>query len=432
MPRTVAILLLLCVSLVYGQRIPPAAQAGPGFNAEAAARAYLDTVSPAHKAQSDAYFEGGYWLILWDFLWGAGVVLIVLQTGLSRRMRDLAERVGVRKPLLTWIYWAQLSVVLFVLGLPLTIYEGFFREKRYGLMNQTFLSWFGDQGKSLGLSIVLGGLVVVALLGIVRRLPRTWHIWGAVVAIVFQMLGGLIYPVFIAPLFNTYTVLADARIRDPILRVARQNEIPATKVYEVDASRQSKRISANVSGFLGTERITLNDNLLNRCSAECVVAVMGHEMGHYVMNHIYKMLAFVTIVYVLFFVALRRSLDWSLGRWGERWGIRGVGDAAVVPLAILILSVLGFVYTPINNTLTRVQEIEADSFGLNTAREPDGFAEAALLLGEYRKLEPGSWEEALLFDHPSGHTRIYAAMRWKAENQCVAGTVNACPMGAGR
>ena len=237
---------------MFGQRIPPAAQAGAGFNAEAATRAYLNTISPAHKAQSDAYFEGGYWLILWDFLWGAGVVLIVLQTGLSRRMRDLAERVSARKPLLTWIYWAQLSVALFVLGLPLTIYEGFIREKRYGLMNQTFASWFGDQGKSLGLWIVLGGLVVMALLGIVRRLPRTWHIWGAVVAIVFQMLGGLIYPVFIAPLFNTYTVLTDARIRDPILRVARQNEIPATRVYEVDASRQSKRISANVSGFLGT------------------------------------------------------------------------------------------------------------------------------------------------------------------------------------
>jgi STE24 endopeptidase len=114
---------------------------------------------------------------------------------------------------------------------------------------------------------------------------------------------------------------------------------------------------------------------------------------------------------------LRWGLDWSLARWGAQWHIRDTGDPAVLPLAVLILSILFFVFTPINNTLVRTQEYEADIFGLNTAREPDGFAEAALLLGEYRKLDPSPLEEFLLFDHPSGRTRIYSAMRWKAENQ---------------
>jgi STE24 endopeptidase len=308
----------------------------------------------------------------------------------------------------------------------LAVYEGFVRERQYGMMNQSFGAWLVDQGKALAIGIVLGGLAVMVLVGIVRRLPRTWPYVGAGAAIVFVMIGALIAPVFLAPMFNKYSLLQDATIRDPILRLARQNGIPASQVYQVDASRQSNRVSANVSGFLGTDRITLNDNLLRRCSPEAIMAAMGHEMGHYVLNHVYKMIAFLTILVVGYFGALRWLLEWSLARWGERWGIRGTGDTAALPLAIVIFSLLTFIATPIQNTLVRTQEYEADIFGLNTARQPDGFAEAALLLGEYRKMEPGPVEEFIFFDHPSGRTRILAAMRWKAENLCAGSSVNPC------
>jgi len=156
------------------------------------------------------------------------------------------------------------------------------------------------------------------------------------------------------------------------------------------------------------------------------MAVMGHEMGHYVLNYLYKLLTFFAIETVVFFAVLRWSLAWSIARWGEQWQIRDTGDPAVLPLAVLILSVLSFVFTPINNTIVRTQEYEADIFGLNSARQPDGVAEAALLLGEYRKLDPSPLEESLLFDHPSGRTRIYSAMRWKAENQCLGDAVRPC------
>ena len=398
-------------------QIPKAAQTGPDFNAQTATRAYLAILPPDKKARSDAYFEGGYWLSLWDFVCAAGISILLLGTRLSLRMRVSAERLTKRKPLQTWLYWGQYAVALFVLSLPLTIYEGYFREHQYGLSNQTLRGWFADELKGLGLTVVLGGLAIVALFAIVHSLPRTWHLWGAGAVIIFLMIGMLIGPVFIAPLFNQYTVLTNARLRDPILRLARQNGIPATNVYEVDASRQSKRVSANVSGFLGTERITLNDNLLNRCSPEAAFAVVGHEMGHYVLNHVYKGLTFFAMVVVVVFAALRWALLWSLARWGDRWSITGIGDPAVLPLAVLILSIFSFLLTPVMNTLIRTQEYEADIFGLNTARQPDGFAEAALLLSEYRKLDPGALEEILFFDHPSGRTRIYSAMRWKAENQ---------------
>ena len=198
--------------------------------------------------------------------------------------------------------------------------------------------------------------------------------------------------------------------------MARANGIPAKDVYQIDASRQTTRISANVSGFANTMRITLNDNLLRRGSPEEIQAVMGHEMGHYVMHHIYNGILFFFIVTVVAFAYLRWALDWTLQRWGEKWQIRGVGDTAVLPLVVLLVSIFGFVITPVMNTYSRTQEYEADMYGLNTSRRPDGEVQADIHLGEYRKMNPGPIEEWIFFDHPSGRNRIYAAMRWKAEN----------------
>jgi STE24 endopeptidase len=388
----------------------------PSFDVEKATRAYLNRMPPDQKAKSDAYFEGGYWLQLWDFLYLVGVTALLLLGGLSARMRDIAERCTRFKPVHTAVYAAQYFILTAVLTLPIDIYSGYFREHQYNMSNQDLGGWFGDWGKGLILGVIGGALLLMALVGIVRRLPRTWHIWGALVALGFLMLAMVIAPVFIAPVFNKYTVLQDQKVVEPILRLARANGIPADKVYEMDASKQTKRVSANVSGFLGTTRITLNDNLINRSTLPEIEAVMGHEMGHYVMNHVFKGILFFGIVIVVGFALVRWALDRSLSTFGPKWGISGIGDVAVVPLAIFIFSAYTFVLTPFTNSFTRMQEQEADMFGLNAARQPDGFAEAALKLGEYRKMEPGPIEEWIFFDHPSGATRIRCAMRWKAAN----------------
>jgi len=397
-------------------QVPPEAQPSAHFDATAATNAYLAQIPADKSARSNAYFEGTYWLILWDFLYGVVIALLLLNLRWSARMRDLSERVTRFKPVHTFVYWVQYLVLTSVLIFPLTVYENYFREHKYGLATQTFGPWLLDQLKSLGVALVLGGLLVVALFGIVRRLPRTWWIWGSVVTILFTILGVLIYPVYILPIFNKVTRLDNPKIVNPILSMARANGIPAQNVYTVDASRQSTRMSANVSGFANTMRITLNDNLIRRGSPEEIQAVMGHEMGHYVMNHIYKFIMFNLIETVLVFALLFWGLGWSLQRWGEKWQIRGVGDTAVLPLVVLMFSLWGFIATPIDNTMIRTQEKEADMFGLNAARQPDGFAQAAIHLGEYRKMDPGPVEEFIFFDHPSGHNRIFAAMRWKAEN----------------
>jgi STE24 endopeptidase len=397
-------------------QIPPEAQVSPHFDATAATNSYLAQIPADKTARSDAYFEGGYWMILWDFLYGGAVALLLLNLRWSARMRDLAERVTPFKPVHTLVYWVQYLVLTSVLMFPLTVYEDYFREHKYGLATQTFGPWTGDQMKDLGVNLVLGGLLAVVLFGVVRRLQRTWWIWGAVVTSLFWIFTALIVPVFIVPIFNKVTRLDDPKIVDPILSMARANGIPAKDVYQIDASRQTMRMSANVSGFANTMRITLNDNLLRRGSPEEIQAVMGHEMGHYVLNHVYKGIVFLSIITVLAFAYLRWAIGWTVHRWGEKWQIRGLGDTAVLPLVVLLASVFIFVITPISNTFIRSQEYEADMYGLNTSRQPDGFAQAAIHLGEYRKMNPGPVEEFIFFDHPSGRNRIYAAMRWKAEN----------------
>jgi STE24 endopeptidase len=396
--------------------VPEAARPSSHFDVDAATDAYLATIPPAARARSDAYFEGGYWLQLWDFLYGAAVALMLLTLRWSAAMRNLAERLTRFKPLQTILYWTQYTVVVAVLGFPLGVYEGFFREHNYGLATQTFGPWMLDQLKGLLVGIVLGAILATLLFGVVRRLPRTWWIWGAFVTLLFVALVTLIAPVYIVPIFNKVKRIEDPVVTAPILSLARANGIPARDVYQIDASRQTTRISANVSGFANTMRITLNDNLLRRGSPEEIRAVMGHEMGHYVLNHVYKGIVFYLVIIVVWFAGLRWALGRALARWGERWQIRGMGDTAILPLVVLCSSLFFFVLTPAMNTLTRTQEYEADLYGLNASRQPDGFAQAAIHVAEYRKMNPGPVEEWIFFDHPSGHTRIRAAMRWKAEN----------------
>lgn len=397
---------------------PPEAASGASGSIDpaAATRAYLDQLPADQRAKSNAYFEGGYWLTLWDFLWGAGVSLILLFTGVSARMRERAERMTRFAAVQTFLYWAQFLVVSTVLSFPLSVYRGYFREHQYGLSNLGFAAWLGEEGKGLLVGLLLGGLLVTALYAVVRKLPRTWWLWGAGVSLAFLAFGSLIAPVLIVPLFNHPAKLTDARVVAPILSLARANGIDAGDVWEIDASKQSKRVSANVSGFLGTQRITLNDNLLNRCSLPEIEAVMGHEMGHYVLNHMYKFMWQFGVIIVVAFALIHLFFERLRARYAARFQVRGIGDVAGLPLVLLLFSAYLFVLTPLTNTIIRTAEQEADIFGLNAARQPDGFAQTALKLSEYRKLTPGPLEEIVFFDHPSGRTRIFTAMRWKAEH----------------
>jgi STE24 endopeptidase len=397
-----------------GNRSNAAADDAKPIDPAAATQAWLDSVPRNQREKSDAYFEGGYWLILWNFLLTAAISVILLASRFSARLRDFSERVTKVKNFQVACYAVPYLLFVYALSFPLNLYQNFFREHQYGLATQSFAPWFREQLLGLALTLVGGTLVVIVLYIVFRRAPRTWWIWGTIVTIIFSGTLVLIAPVCIEPLFNTYKPLTDPKIRDPILAMARANEIPVKQVFEVDASRQTTRVSANVAGLLGTTRVALNDNLLKQCTLPEIRAVMAHEIGHYILNHGAKLLTYLGILILVGFALTRILFDAAVTRLGERWRVRGIADPAGLPLLALIFSTLLFFATPILNTVVRITEREADAFGINTSREPDGMAKVALKLGVYRKLDPTPLEEFFFFDHPSGRARIRMAMDWKA------------------
>ena len=404
-----------------GLIVPDAAKPGPGFDVDKATQSYIGLLSPDQRAKSDAYFEGGYWLQLWGFLYGLLVCVLFIATRLSQKLRDIAMRISHRPWLYTAIYAAFWLVVAELLSLPWALYTGYFREHAYGLSNLSIGAWFGEAGKELMVSMVILPWVIAGLYTLVRRAGETWWLKAGIASFFLLLLLVMVSPVYIDPLFNEFKPLPDGPVKSTIHSLARANQIPTDNVMYFDASKQTNRVSANVSGFAGTIRVSLNDNLLNKTSLPEVKAVMGHEMGHYVLNHVVRNLIYLSIVILFGYWFVHRLFDAVLVRFGTRYGIHGRTDPAGLPLALAIFSLYMLLATPFINSIIRTAEKEADLYGLNSAREPHGFATAAMRLSTYRKISPSKWEEIIFFDHPSGYDRVHSSMLWLQENQELAG-----------
>ena len=389
----------------------------PKFDAERATNAYLNQVSGAARAKSDAYFEGGYGLLLVDLIWALAIAGALMFTRFSNEMRAwVAERTRSRAGQ-TVLYAGLYAVIVGAAGFPLDWYEGFYRDHAYGLSSQSFVSWLGDWAIGSSVGLVQALIAIPLLYWAIRKAGHSWWVWGTGIMVALLVLTSTVFPVFIAPLTNHYTPLPDSALKQDILSLARANDIPADNVWQFDASKQSNRISANVSGFLGTTRISLNDNLLKQGTHDEILAVLGHEMGHYVMNHMLLLILLQGLIYAGGFFFIDRAFAApSPDLFGGLWNVRRIDDVAGLPLLAALLSIYFFVMTPVSNSITRMAENQADIFGVDAVRKPDAFATVALKLSTYRKLDPGKWEEIIFYDHPSGRTRIETMMRWKKEH----------------
>ncbi len=387
-----------------------------GFDPVEATNQYLATVSPEDEANTNAYVDAGYQIKV------IGVVLEIIVAGLflwfgwSARWRDLAERVVKWRFLQAFIYTPIYLGISAIIGFPFVWYSDFYVERKFGLGTQEFGGWFVELLQELGIGMIVFSLFVAFLYLIIRLSPQRWWMWGSGLVISFMALLMLAGPVFIEPIFNEYRPMDEGPLKEQILSIARANGMSVDDVKQVDASKQTSRISANVSGLFGTTRIALNDNLLTRASPDGVEAVMAHEIGHYVLNHIWKLMAYFVLIFLVGFALASGAFNSLVRRRGRKWGVRGVEDYAGFPLLYAIAAVFFFVTTPVFNSLTRVHETEADLFAINATQNPDAWAEVALLSAEYRKLHPPAWEEKYLNHHPSPWARIHMAMVWKAEH----------------
>ncbi len=393
----------------------PVLDTTPDFDAARATNAWLAQVGGAARARSDAYTEGGYWLLLLDFLYGLAVAGVLLWSGVAAALRDYVQQHTHNAWVQALFYGAAYGGIVTAAAFPLSLYQDFMREHDYGLSNMTFMAWAGEYLIQFALALVAAAILVPPLYWAIRR-TKHWWLWGAAIVIAFQIVAAVIYPVWIAPLTNHYTPLADGAVKQKILSLARAHDVPADNVYVMDASRQSSRISANVAGFLGTTRIALTDNLLAQTTPDETLAVTGHEMGHYVMDHTTRLLLMMGLVILAGFAFVWWGFGEAVAHWGARWRVSGPGDLAGLPLLAALFSIFFFIAAPVTNAIIRSAEAQADIFALDATRKPDAFASAMLKLSPYRKLDPGGLEEILFYDHPAGRARIAMAMRWKKEH----------------
>jgi Zn-dependent protease with chaperone function len=395
---------------------------GADFDAQTATQAYLDTVAGEARERSDAYFMGGYWLQLVDILVALVIAFILLQSGFAKKTRDKMLKSLRWRWAAIMGFFAIYTLTVAVLGFPLSYYEDFMREHAYDLSNQSFMGWFVEDLKGLAIGIAFGAPFALIFYTILRVAKRSWWMWGTAVSIFFLALTLFISPVYISPIFNDYTPMEAGPLKSRILAMADANGVPADNIYVFDTSRQSGRITANVSGLFGTTRISLGDNLLTEGTDKEVEAVMGHELGHYVLGHSIILMISFGLVLLAGFAFVNFAFPVVVRAMGKNWGIEGIDDIAGLPLLMVLLSVFFLFATPVTNTIVRTSEAEADIFGLNVARAPDGFAAIAMKLASYRKLEPGRWEEIIFYDHPSGYARVAMAMRWKAAQLRIGAT----------
>ncbi len=392
--------------------VEPAAAATPSeTRTEAAREGFGVEVTPEMREHSRIrnilYFGG--------FFYGCAVLLIILTSGLSRRMRDLAARLGKKPFVTTMIFFGLFTIASAALTFPLDWYSGFAVPHQFDLSNQTFAEWLVEGLKALGIGIVMGAPLVALAMTAIRESPRKWWLmlWAGTLPITILLI--VVIPLVVDPVFNKFEPLRDQKLRADLLELASRAGIEGGRVYQVDKSKQTKTLNAYVNGIGPSKRIVMWDTLLGKMNHDEVMFVMGHEMGHYVMHHVWKLLAFTMVVLFFVFFAGSRLADAAVARWGPKWGFTSPGDPAAIPLLALILSVMLFLLSPVFNANTRRVEHQADVFALELTRMNEAGARAFIKLAEESKSDPAPHRliELWRYSHPALYRRIDFALAYR-------------------
>ena len=384
----------------------------PPFDPAAATAAYLATLSPAAHARATAYTQGGHWLLLWSWLVSVVAAWLIVRSGVLASAEAGLQKRKPRLVLVSLLLTALFVIIDAVLELPWEVYAHWWREKSYGLTSQAFAGWLTEQTIGLGVSVVMTGVFMAVLYAVIRRSPRWWWAWAGGVVGVFVLVGMVLAPIYIEPIFNHYTPAPAGPVRDAIVALARKADVPSDKIFIYDGSRQSNRYTANVSGLFGSARVAMSDVMFKKGADLAEVrGVVGHEMGHYRQGPLILAGPFALLAVLAF--GLTQLLFAPAARlMGAR--VASIADPAGLPVLMAVIATLGLVGTPLTSTLTRWVEADADSFSLRVAGEPDGMAKALVKSIEYRASSPSDLEEWLFYDHPSVQHRVRKAMDWKA------------------
>lgn len=379
------------------------------FDPAAATAAYIDGLGPEALAKAAAYTTGGHWLLLWGLVVSGLTSWIIIRLGI---LDKLSATLGGRGfALKTWLICAAFLILSSLISLPWGLYEGWWRETSYGRTSQPLSDYLGQGAMSIGIGALLGGLFFLGVYALIRKAGRTWWIWSGGLSAFAISAGLLLSPILIEPLFNDYKPVPEGPVRAALIKMADQAKIPHDRIFIFDGSRQSNNFTANVSGVMGSARIAISDVALGKASLDEVKAVTGHEIGHYVLHHIWRSVVVLSLLSILLFFLADRLFPRIARLLGSK---ATIADPVGFPVLMFIISLLSLFASPVMNSLTRIGESEADAYSLRTVNLPDALAAALAKTAEYRNPRPHPLSEMLFYTHPSVERRIRSAMDWKA------------------
>ena len=379
------------------------------MNVEAATARYIDSLGADNLERAANYTAGNHWHLLWGLLISALVTWLIVRWGVLDR---LAERLKARGPALrSFLVGGAFLLLAPLISLPWTVYEEWWREKSYGRTSQPLGDFLFQNGMAIVISALVGGLFLIGLYWLMRKAGRRWWLWSGALTAAGLAFVMLLSPILIGPLFNQYQPVPAGPVKSALVELADQAGIPPEKIFMYDGSRQSNNFTANVSGVLGSARIAISDVAMREASLAEVRAVTGHEIGHYVLGHVWigvGVLSLLTIL--LFFLA-----DLLFPRFARLFGSDArIDEPRGIPVLGFIVGLFALLAMPVVNTLSRFDESEADNYSLRTVNEPDALAGALVKTAEYRYPRPNPAQEFIFYTHPSVERRVRNAMEWKA------------------
>jgi STE24 endopeptidase len=365
------LLLLACAGQSAGAVTQtPEASTQDGVSAKESVHSPTERVEvPEPSEQALSYQRTGNYLWFGDIVWSLLIPALWLFTGISARLENTSQRVGKRWFFVLGIYFAVFTIVNYVIDLPVEYYEGFVRQHAYGLSNQTLGKWFSDSIASMTIGLVGGVLLIWVPYLLLKKSPRRWWLYSGLLAIPFLFLLIFVQPIWIDPLFNKFGPMQDKALETKILNLAQRAGIEGGRVYEVAKSEDTKALDAYVAGFGSTKRIVLWDNTINRLNERELLFVMGHEMGHYVLGHVWKTILSLSALIIAGLLAIHLTADWLILRYRERLGFTRLSDIASLPLIILLFAAYTFIISPAALAISRHFEHEADRFGLEITED---------------------------------------------------------------
>jgi STE24 endopeptidase len=381
------------------------------------------TLSPEREQKARAIAKVRLRMILAGTVYGLFVLLLVLWWKLAAKYRDIAEKVSARRRFVQALLFAPLiALTLDVLSLPTGIY-GNWIDRVYGLSVQGWPSWFWDWAKGELLSVIFTIVIVWILYAVIRKSPTRWwfYFWLATLPLILLLI--FLQPLVIDPMFHKFEPL---QAKDPALTAELQKmvhragqDIPSERMFCMGAAEKTTELNAYVTGFGASKRIVVWDTTIAKMNTPQIVFVTGHEMGHYVLNHIAKGFAFAAVgLFILFYLGYR-TITWVLARWGALWGIRSLDDLASYPALLLVISILATIGGPIGNTFSRHVEHRADQYGLEVTHglTPDSGQVAAQsfnILGDIDLSDPSPsrLRIILFYTHPAVPDRINFALHY--------------------